>query len=96
MSGTPPEIQTPPEFQFYVQQNGIQKTKREFERDSIPGMQKSLSKAHDNLHKQVRINTTLYAALTDAKRRIWLLTLFLGGEGAIVLLLGGYVLERLK
>lgn len=98
-----PEIQTPPEFQFYVQQHGISKNKREFERDSIPGLQKSLSKAHDNLAKQVGINTRIYAQLLTAHRRldrdaikIWVLTLLLGGEGALLLWLANLVMERLK
>lgn len=70
-----PEIQTPPEFQFYVQQHGV-RVVREFERNSLAGLQKSLSKAHDNLAKQVGINTRLYKDLTAAQRtlgweRIW-------------------------
>ena len=65
-----PQIQTPPEFQFYVQQHGIQKNRREFERDSIPGLQKSLSKAHDNLQRQVGINTRLYHQLTAVENSL--------------------------
>jgi hypothetical protein len=70
-----PEIQTPPDFQFYVQQHG-QRVIREFERGSVQGLQKSLSKCHDNLAKQVGINTRLYHQLTTAERtlgweRIW-------------------------
>jgi hypothetical protein len=70
-----PNIQTPPEFQFYVQQHGM-RAAREFERGSLQGLQKSLSKAHDNLAKQVGINTRLYVLLTAMQRtsgweRIW-------------------------
>jgi len=70
-----PEIQTPADFQFYVQQNGL-RAQREFDRSSLQGLQKSLSKAHDNLSKQVGINTRLYAQLTKTERalgweRIW-------------------------
>jgi hypothetical protein len=67
-----PEIQTPPEFQFYVQQHGV-RSPREFERGSLAGLQKSLTKAHDNLSKQVGINTRLYVQLTATQRdaRIW-------------------------
>jgi hypothetical protein len=64
-----PEIQTPVEFEFYRQQHGVRAT-REFDRESLPGLKKSLSKAHDNLSKQVGINTRLYAALTKANRSL--------------------------
>jgi hypothetical protein len=98
-----PDIQTPAEFQFYVEQNGLKATQREFERNSLPGLQKSLSKAHDNLQKQVGINTRLYVQLTKAERRLdrytimlWILGIFLTGEGAIVIMLTNFVLGRLK
>jgi hypothetical protein len=64
-----PEVQTPPDFQFYVQQHGV-RTPREFLRGSRLGMQKSLTKAHDNLSKQVGINTRLYHDLTEAQRAL--------------------------
>jgi hypothetical protein len=64
-----PEIQTPADFQFYVQQHDV-RAPREFERGSLQGLQKSLSKAHDNLAKQVGINTRLYAQLTRTERRL--------------------------
>jgi hypothetical protein len=69
------DVQTPPDFQFYVQQHGV-RVPREFERGSLPGLQKSLTKAHDNLAKQVGINTRLYVQLTATQRalgweRIW-------------------------
>ena len=98
-----PDFQTPPEFQFYVQQNGLQELKREFDRNSLAGLQKSLSKAHDNLHKQVGINTRLYVQLTAAERRLdrykvmlWILGLMLSGLGAGFLVLANFVLERVR
>ena len=85
-----PDIQTPPEFQFYVQQHGLT-GKREFERNSIPGLGKSLNKAHDNLQKQVRINTLFDEKLLDAQSRlrfargwIWVLTLTIAGSWALI------------
>lgn len=94
-----PEVQTPPEFQFYVQQNGLQEFKqREFDRNTLAGLQKSLSKAHDNLHKQVRINTTLYSQLTKAERRLdrysimlWILVPLVTAEGCAI----GWLLTEL-
>lgn len=86
-----PEIQTPPEFQFYVQQRGIHKTQREFERDSLPGLQKSLSKAHDNLQKQVGINTRLYKQLATLqeslkweRRKRWITTIGLMAAAEVI------------
>lgn len=63
-----PEILSPADFQFYVQQHGLQQ-KREFDRGSLAGLKKSLSKAHDNLSKQVGINTRLWYQLTAAQRQ---------------------------
>ena len=88
-----PEIQTPPEFQFYVQQNGIQKTQREFERDSIPGLQKSLSKAHDNLQRQMRINTQLYGELTVLQGRV---SRYRGSTILLTSIVSGLAWEGLK
>jgi hypothetical protein len=97
-----PEIQTPPDFQFYVQQHGVHAV-REFKRDSIEGLQKSLSKAHDNLSKQVGINTRLYAQLTKAERlaercstRIWILGGCVIAQFAIIGWLAQELLARLK
>jgi hypothetical protein len=78
------DIQTPAEFQFYVEQHGIRKTQREFERDSIPGLQKSLSKAHDNLHRQVGINTRLYTSLNKAQKQLGWSKIWIGILGAAV------------
>jgi hypothetical protein len=94
-----PNIQTPPEFQFYVQQHGM-RAAREFERGSLQGLQKSLSKAHDNLVRQVGINTNLYVQLTATQRtlgweRIWRRIL----TGAIIAqfsIIGWLVTEFLK
>jgi hypothetical protein len=71
-----PKIETPPEFKFYEEQHGVRRP-REFERGSIQGLEKSLSKAHDNLAKQVGINTRLHADLNAVKTargwdRIWI------------------------
>jgi hypothetical protein len=97
-----PEIQTPPDFQFYVQQHGV-RVIREFERGSIQGLQKSLSKAHDNLQKQVGINTRLYVQLTKAQRtgercstRIWILGGCVIAQFAIIGWLAQELLARLK
>jgi len=87
-----PEIQTPPEFQFYVQQNGIRKTQREFERDSLPGLRKSLSTAHDNLQRQVGINTRLYASLLAAQRSLGSVKLALWITSAAVVAQWGIML----
>jgi hypothetical protein len=98
-----PEIQTPAEFQFYVQQNGVRSTRREFERGSIQGLEKSLSKAHDNLQTQVGINTRLYVSLARAQKRLdwanlkmWILAGALGAEGAVLLVLWQVFLEHVK
>lgn len=71
-----PEIQTPPDFQFYVQRHGVQQFPPYTEKRALPQLQLDLNKAHDNLKKQVHINTRINAQLTAALHtlgweRIW-------------------------
>ena len=94
-----PKIQTPTDFQFYVNQHGV-KIPREYPRDSIPGLQKSLSKAHDNLHKQVSINTRLYShfnelqnALKWERRKRWITTAALIAAWEVIKLLAPLALH---
>lgn len=68
----------------------------------MPGLEKSLSKAHDNLATQVGINTRLYRELTQAKNdlgreRIWRRVLVTTNCGlwAIVLILLKEFLSRI-
>jgi len=70
-----PEIQTPSEFQFYVQQHGT-RYQPYTEKRTMEQLQADLNKAHDNLKKQVVINTKLNTRLTTTQRqlgwqRIW-------------------------
>lgn len=97
-----PRSQTPSEFQFYAEQKGLP-TQREFERSSIPGLEKSLNKAHDNLQKQVGINTRLYEQVTKGERRLdrykimlWVLTAVVIGEGYVIGWLATELFSRLK
>ena len=71
-----PEIQTPPEFQFYVERHGVREFPPYTEKRTLPQLQLDLNKAHDNLKKQVHINTRINAQLTRTERtlgweRIW-------------------------
>ncbi len=70
-----PEIQTPPEFQFYVQKHGL-RYRPYTEKRTLDQLQLDLNKAHDNLKKQVGINTNLNRQLSKTQRllgweRIW-------------------------
>lgn len=90
-----PEIQTPSEFQFYRQQAGV-RAQREFDRESLPGLRKSLSKAHDNLAKQVGINTRLYSELSQAKKALGWQTIWirvLVGAMATAFTLLGWIMK---
>jgi hypothetical protein len=70
-----PEIQTPAEFQFYAQQHGTRYQPYTAKR-TMDQLQADLNKAHDNLKKQVGINTKLNTRLTTTQQslrweRIW-------------------------
>ena len=71
-----PEVQTSPEFEFYVQQHGVKHFPPYTEKRTLPQLQLDLNKAHDNLKKQVHINTQINVQLTKTERtlgwvRIW-------------------------
>jgi hypothetical protein len=64
------DLQTPPDFQFYVQRNGVTEFPSYSEPRSIVQLQHDLNKAHDNLKRQVRINTTINKKLTNAENAL--------------------------
>jgi hypothetical protein len=71
-----PEVQTPPDFQFYVQRHGVKQFPPYTETRSLPQLQRDLNTAHDNLKKQVHINTRINTQLTKTEtalrwERIW-------------------------
>lgn len=88
-----PDVQTPSEFQFYVQQHGV-RMPREFERGSLPGLQKSLTKAHDNLAKQVGINTRLYVLLTATQQSALLWRRILGAAIVVQFAIIGWLIQE--
>lgn len=70
------ESQTPAEFQFYVQRRGVKEFPSYSEPRTIVQLQHDLNKAHDNLKRQVRINTSINTKLSNSDtalrwERIW-------------------------
>jgi hypothetical protein len=90
-----PNLMEPGDLDYYSL-NGT----REFPRDSLPGLQKSLRKAHENLTKQVDVNRKLNAqigVLLASKRseRLWrrILTAAVIACWGVILALGNAVLS---
>jgi hypothetical protein len=73
-----PEIKTLIESQCYQQQQPGRRYPREFDRESLKGLQKSLTQAHDRLAKQISINTRLNAQLAADERTVRMLSWILG------------------
>jgi hypothetical protein len=95
-----PDVQTSTEFQYYVNRHGMRSDYRKRTHDELIG---DVNVLHDFTRRLVKEKNQMQRAVSKAEQqvqwanyKIWALTIFLAGEGAVIGWLVNEFFQRMK